>query len=40
MNLISLFKNYKFFNWTKIWKPATLLDYNKYGWYGYEHLKK
>lgn len=25
-------------HWTKTWKPATLVDYNKYGWYGYDYL--
>lgn len=25
-------------HWTKTWKPATLIDYNKYKWYGYEYL--
>jgi len=25
-------------HWTKNWKPSTLVDYNKYGWYGYEYL--
>lgn len=25
-------------HWTKTWKPATLIDYTKYQWYGYEHL--
>lgn len=25
-------------HWTKTWKPATLTDYTKYKWYGYEHL--
>ena len=27
-------------HWTKTWKPATLVDYSKYGWYGYEHLSR
>jgi hypothetical protein len=27
-------------HWTKNWKPATLKDYYKYGWYGYEHLSR
>lgn len=27
-------------HWTKNWRPATLLDYAKYGWYGYEYLLK
>jgi len=27
-------------HWTKTWKPAPLIDYNKYGWYGYEYLSK
>jgi hypothetical protein len=26
-------------HWTKNWKPAQLVDYNKYKWYGYEYLK-
>lgn len=25
-------------HWTKNWKPANLIDYNKYGWYSYEYL--
>jgi hypothetical protein len=25
-------------HWTKTWEPATLIDYNKHGWYGYEFL--
>lgn len=25
-------------HWTKTWKPATLIDYNAYKWYGYEYL--
>lgn len=25
-------------HWTKNWKAATLIDYNKYNWYGYEYL--
>jgi len=25
-------------HWTKTWKPATLIDYNTYNWYGYEYL--
>lgn len=25
-------------HWTKNWRPATLVDYNKYKWYGYEYL--
>ncbi len=25
-------------HWTKTWKPAKLLDYDKYKWYGHEHL--
>jgi len=25
-------------HWTKTWKPATLTDYTRYQWYGYEHL--
>lgn len=25
-------------HWTKTWKPATLVDYTKYGWYGYEYM--
>ncbi len=24
-------------HWTKNWKPATLIDYQKYKWYGYEY---
>ena len=27
-------------HWTKHWKPAKLMDYQKYGWYGYEHLSR
>jgi hypothetical protein len=27
-------------HWTKTWKPATLLDYEKYHWHGYEFMKK
>lgn len=27
-------------HWTKTWKPATLIDYGKYKWYGYEYLNK
>ncbi len=27
-------------HWTKNWKPAKLVDYNKYKWYGYEYLQK
>lgn len=27
-------------HWTKNWKPATLIDYNKYKWYGYDFIKK
>lgn len=27
-------------HWTKTWKPASLIDYNTYKWYGYEHLMK
>jgi len=25
-------------HWTKTWKPATLTNYTRYKWYGYEHL--
>ncbi len=25
-------------HWTKTWKAASLSDYTKYNWYGYEHL--
>lgn len=25
-------------HWTKTWKPASLKDYKKYNWYGYEYL--
>lgn len=25
-------------HWSKVWKPASLIDYAKYNWYGYEHL--
>lgn len=27
-------------HWTKTWKPATLKDYSKHGWFGYEFLEK
>lgn len=27
-------------HWTKTWKPATLIDYEKYKWYGYEYIGK
>lgn len=27
-------------HWTKTWTPATLLDYSKYNWQGYEYLSK
>ena len=27
-------------HWTKNWKPATLKEYYRYGWYGYEHLSR
>lgn len=27
-------------HWTKTWKPAELVDYSKYGWYGYEFMNK
>ena len=27
-------------HWTKTWKPATLVDYDKYKWYGYEFLNR
>jgi len=27
-------------HWTKTWKPATLVDYSKYNWHGYEYLSK
>ena len=25
-------------HWTKTWQPATLIDYDKYGWSGYSYL--
>ncbi len=25
-------------HWTKTWKPAKLIDYSKYKWFGYEYL--
>ncbi|MCI5056135.1 MAG: RNA ligase family protein [Flavobacteriales bacterium] len=25
-------------HWTKTWRPATLNDYNKYGWHAYQYL--
>lgn len=25
-------------HWTKTWKPASLIDYSKHNWYGYEYL--
>ncbi len=27
-------------HWTKTWKPAELVDYSKYKWYGYEYLNQ
>lgn len=27
-------------HWTKTWKAATLTNYEKYGWYGYEYLSR
>ncbi|MEL7148966.1 MAG: RNA ligase family protein [Bacteroidota bacterium] len=27
-------------HWTKTWKPASLVDYGKYKWHGYEHLQR
>jgi hypothetical protein len=27
-------------HWTKHWKPATLIDYEKYKWYGFEYQRK
>lgn len=27
-------------HWTKTWKPARLIDYEKYKWFGYEFLQK
>ncbi|MEO1653201.1 MAG: RNA ligase family protein, partial [Bacteroidota bacterium] len=27
-------------HWTKNWKPTSLIDYQKYKWYGYEYLSK
>jgi len=27
-------------HWTKNWKPARLIDYQKYGWYNYEFLNR
>jgi hypothetical protein len=27
-------------HWTKNWKPATLVNYEKYKWYGHEHMYK
>ena len=27
-------------HWTKTWQPATLIDYDKYGWHGYEYQRK
>jgi hypothetical protein len=27
-------------HWTKTWKPATLVDYAKYNWFGYEFTSK
>lgn len=26
-------------HWSKTWKPASLIDYQKYGWFGYEYMK-
>ena len=25
-------------HWTKTWQPATLIDYDKYGWHGYQFM--
>jgi hypothetical protein len=27
-------------HWQKTWKEASLIDYSKYGWYGYDFVKK
>lgn len=27
-------------HWTKTWKPAKLMDYQKYGWYAYDYDEK
>ncbi len=27
-------------HWTKTWKPASLIDYAKYNWFGYEYMSK
>ncbi|WP_369582792.1 hypothetical protein [Kingella oralis] len=27
-------------HWTKTWQPATLIDYDKYGWHGYQYQSK
>ena len=27
-------------HWTKTWKPAQLVDYSKYNWYGYSYLSE
>lgn len=27
-------------HWTKNWKPASLINYDKYKWYGYDFIKK
>ncbi len=27
-------------HWTKTWKPARLIEYSKYKWFGYEYLEK
>ena len=27
-------------HWTKTWKPAKLIDYKKYNWFGYEFLQQ
>ena len=27
-------------HWTKTWQPATLIDYDQYGWHGYQYQSK
>ena len=27
-------------HWTKTWQPTTLIDYDKYGWHGYQYQSK
>jgi len=27
-------------HWTKTWQTATLIDYDKYGWHGYQYQSK